>query len=363
MECETEGSEQNEGFDEDIEDEFEEIEVQKRKNLEPGSSSGKKRKIKETDSNEDTNSEEQLEEGKGKSGIASKVSKNKRKKVDSTPSIPSDDEPLIKRMEKKGKNPLYQGKMDAKGHEETDYERDNVGGDEDDLTRNKGNDDQGFLKGIFGNLGLMKKEISSLQLQMQDIVREFDQLNKTTRGERTLGQHIDKLSEVIGNVEEVKNLMKHVPPPEAKNRALDQLITDFQKNIDGLDNRVVSMEKTIKKLANQNCSIMKTVVDNINTLLNKFEQVKGQGSKEVKDDQGPSKFTRANLKKIEGVKAKEMDDLKASAENMNILADQATDLLKTLQLVLCYIFAIFYSSLFLLLILPCTALGANAQFF
>lgn len=55
--------------------------------------------------------------------------------------------------------------MDAKGREETDYERDNVDGDKDDLTHNKGNDDQEFLKGIFGHLGLMK-EISSLQQQM-----------------------------------------------------------------------------------------------------------------------------------------------------------------------------------------------------
>lgn len=84
---------------------------------------------------------------------------------------------------------------------------------------------------------------------------------------------------------------------------------------------MVNIEKMVKKLANYNCSIMKTVTDNINTLLNKFEQGKGQGSKEVKDDQGPSKCTKANSKKIEGVEAKEMDDLEASTKNMNILSD------------------------------------------
>lgn len=135
---------------------------------------------------------------------------------------------------------------------------------------------------------------------------------------------------MIGNAEGVKNLMKRVPPLKAKNRALDQLIKEFQKKIDGLDNKVVNMEKTVKKLTNQNRSILKTVADDINTLLNKFEQGKGQGSKEVKDDQGPSKHTRTNSKKTEGVEAKQMDDLKASAENMNILVDQAADLLKTL---------------------------------
>lgn len=95
MECETKGNEQDEGFDEDTEDEIAEIEVKKRKKLELGSLSGKKRKIKETDSNVDTDSEE----GNGKSGIAGKVSKNKGKNMDRAPSIPSDDEPLIKRME------------------------------------------------------------------------------------------------------------------------------------------------------------------------------------------------------------------------------------------------------------------------
>ena len=57
------------------------------------------------------------------------------------------------------------------------------------------------------------------------------------------------------------------------------------------------MEKTVKKLANQNYSILKTMANNINTLMKKFEQGKGQGSKEVKDDQEPSKCTRANSKK------------------------------------------------------------------
>ena len=96
-----------------------------------------------------------------------------------------------------------------------------------------------------------------------------------------------------------------------------------------MDNKVINMEKTVKKLADRNCSILKNVADNINTLLNKFEQGKGQDSKDMKDDHRPSKRTKANSKKIEVVEAKEMDDLKACVENMNILIDQAANLLKT----------------------------------
>lgn len=42
-----------------------------------------------------------------------------------------------------------------------------------------------------------------------------------SRGELTLGQHLDKLTEVIGNVEEVANMMKRVPPLEVKARDND----------------------------------------------------------------------------------------------------------------------------------------------
>lgn len=115
LECETEGSEQNKGFDEDTEDEVAEIEVKKRKKLDPGGSSRKKRKIREVDSEMDMDSEEELEEGNGKSGIARRVSRNKGKNMDRVSSIPSNDEPLIKRMERKGKYALSQGKVDVKG--------------------------------------------------------------------------------------------------------------------------------------------------------------------------------------------------------------------------------------------------------
>ena len=97
-----------------------------------------------------------------------------------------------------------------------------------------------------------------------------------------------------------------------------------------MDARVGNLEKMVKKLADQNCTILKTVADNFNTLLNKFEQGKGQDSKVMKEDQGPSKRTRDDSKKNEGVEENNLDDMKAYVENMNILVDQAVDLLKTL---------------------------------
>lgn len=43
---------------------------------------------------------------------------------------------------------------------------------------------------------------------------EFEHLNKINRGERTLGQHLDRLIDLIGNFENVTNMMKRVPPLE-----------------------------------------------------------------------------------------------------------------------------------------------------
>lgn len=151
-----------------------------------------------------------------------------------------------------------------------DLNRNKQGEQEEYFEHNKEEDEQGFLKGIMGNPGSIMKDIGTLKQQMQDISRDFDQLSKTTKGERTLGQHIDRLSEVISNAEEVKNLMKCVPTIETKNRNLDQLSKDIQKIMDGLNARVSNMEKIVKKLADQNCIILKTMADNFNTLLNKM---------------------------------------------------------------------------------------------
>ncbi len=62
---------------------------------------------------------------------------------------------------------------------------------------------------------------------MHHIRRDFDQLSRTTKGERTLSQHLDRLSNVIGNAKEVNNLMKIFPPLEAKNKSMKQMMKDM----------------------------------------------------------------------------------------------------------------------------------------
>lgn len=245
-------------------------------------------------------------------------------------SIPFNDKPLIQRMERKTKLASTQNEGEGNVPNEVDLGISRQGEQEHHLDHNKEEVQKGFLKGNMGNPGSILKEIGTLKQKMQVISKDFGQLNKTARGERTLGQHIDRLSEVIGNAEEVKNLMKRLPPIESKNRNLELVNKDIQKRIESPEARVSNMEKTIKNLGDKNCNILKTMADNFNTLLNKMDQARGLDFSVVNKDQGPSKHTRANSKKNAGGGVKKLEEMKATIENMNILADQAADLLKTL---------------------------------
>lgn len=212
---------------------------------------------------------------------------------------------------------------------EGDVERDTQDRGADILNQESAHEDMGNVKAAFGNPGVMNRDIISLKEQMQTIKREFEQLSQSTRGELTLSQHLDKLSEVIGNAEEVKNLMMKVPPLESKNGEMDQLMKDMLKKMDVMENRIGGNENDIKKLADQSYSTLKTASENIKNLVDRLEQGKTQSSMDLKEDQGTRKRTRAFSKKNE-VEDKDMDELRASVVNINILANQAANLLKTL---------------------------------
>ena len=99
FECDTEGSDQDEGYGDEIKDEDEEMVEKKRKNLSLGSSSTKKSKGKEVDYEMETDFEEDIEKvigkkTKGKTGI---ITRTKGKKIEKALNIHSDDEPLIQK--------------------------------------------------------------------------------------------------------------------------------------------------------------------------------------------------------------------------------------------------------------------------
>lgn len=132
-------------------------------------------------------------------------------------------------MERKIKMVSAQDEGDDNVPEEVELDKNKQGEQEHYFEHNREEDEKGFLMGIMGNPRSIWKDVGTLKQQMQVISKDFEQLNKMAKGENTLGQHIDKLYEVIGNAEEVKNLMKRVPSIETKNRNLEQVNKDIQK--------------------------------------------------------------------------------------------------------------------------------------
>ncbi len=245
--------------------------------------------------------------------------------LDERESMHSDDEPLAHHLERKRKFVWYQVNKNAKKVKD-DFD---VDIDEQESKSEGGDSGLGSSKGMFGNSGSIQKDIGILKHKIFLLNKEMEQFSKMARGERTLGQHIDKLSEVIGNAEEVKNLMHKIPMFEAKLRVMDKDIHSVQVKVSKLESKLGNMDKQLKQM-----------VENVSTFHKKNVVGKDQDSPLGVDSQGPSMRTQAHLKKIEETSRK--DEVKAAAETMHSLVDQVMNLINTPQLVSCYSFAKFF---------------------
>lgn len=114
-------------------------------------------------------------------------------------------EAFVEKKGKKGKGEKldvdllsYMGAMDSKGKKkmpkgdvnlnlEDNIENVTVNPGEENLRQSFDFKDHGNVNGVFGNLGLMRRDIDLIKEQMMDIRRDFEHLSKTNRGERTLG--------------------------------------------------------------------------------------------------------------------------------------------------------------------------------
>ena len=124
------------------------------------------------------------------------------------------------------------------------------------------------MRGLHGNpgailneIGVMKSQIQTLGCDIQDLRRVVTHVSQTARGERTLGQHIDRLLDVVGSAEDIKNIMQKGPSMEAKNTAYDSDISEVQGKLSTLEAKFCNIEKLIKQLA-----------DNLSTLLKKMDK-------------------------------------------------------------------------------------------
>lgn len=317
----TEGSFQEKGYDSETHDEMEERLVSTKIGL-VGSSKKKKQGSEKDDSDRERESDfvEEIvrEHAKNRGGI---TGKGKDCAVERD-YLQSDDEPIAKRLESKRKLFRRLGKKKVKPSKEESNSTDH--GEEGSNSEGGHGVGKDFRpsKGLIGNPGSIMKDIDILKHKMVLLNKEMEHLSKTARGERTLGQHIDKLSEVIGNAEEVKNLMHKIPVLEAKQKVMDKDISSIQGRLTKVETRLGNMDKHLRQLG-----------DNMTTFL-KNEAEKSQVSPMGVDSQGPSKRTRANAKKMEENSKKE--EVQAAAETMHSLVDQAVHLMN----IPCWSFAV-----------------------
>jgi len=217
----TEGSVHEIGYDSETQDEAEGDRVNPK--FGSGSSNRKKKKnIVKGDSDQEKESDfvEEIVQRhiKNRGG-----SKDKGKGYqDDRESMHSNDEPLAQQLERKTNLVWGQVNKNAKKvKHDSDADYDEQG------SKSEGCDSGlGFSKGMIGNPGSIK-DIGILKHKMFLLNREMDQFSKISREEITLGQHIENLSEVIGNVEEVKKIMQKIPVMEAKQRVMDKEISSI----------------------------------------------------------------------------------------------------------------------------------------
>ena len=94
-------------------------------------------------------------------------------------------------------------------------------------------------------------------------------------------------------------MMKIMHYLEVKSRDIDQLLRDMQKKLGKLDTRIESIDCVLKKMVDQSGVVLWPTTDNIKILLEKLEKNRKVQVNKEKEEQGPNKQTRANMKKIE----------------------------------------------------------------
>ena len=72
-----------------------------------------------------------------------------------------------------------------------------------------------------------------------------------------MGQHIDKLSEVIGNEKEVKNLMHKIPLMKEKQMVMDKDISNIQGKVSKLETKLGNLDKLFKQMTDNMSNLLK----------------------------------------------------------------------------------------------------------
>lgn len=89
----------------------------------------------------------------------------------------------------------------------------------------------------------------------------------------------------------------------------------------------------MEKIVEHNFQILKASMDNMNILINRFDNIKDkEGDKDQMEKKGHVKRTRANTRNPGDIKGREMDELKNFVDNMKQMAVYVEDIIKIMQL-------------------------------
>lgn len=182
------------------------------------------------------------------------------------------------------------------------------------------------IKGFYDTVNTMVKDIGGLKKDMNVIKR-------ATIGDKPLTENVKELAVAINNVEAIESMASKIIAIEnkVKEMAGNKEVKGMEIAMNNLGSKIDIMELTIKKIAEQNFQILKASVDNMNILINRFDNNKEkEGDKDQLDKKGHEKRTRANTRNKGDIKGRELDDLKTSADDMKQMVVHVEDIMKNI---------------------------------
>ncbi|XP_059068521.1 uncharacterized protein LOC131859027 [Cryptomeria japonica] len=125
------------------------------------------------------------------------------------------------------------------------------------------------IKGFCDTINTMVKDIGSLKKNMNVVKR-------ATISDKPLTENVKELVVAINNVEAIESMVSKIIAIEnkVKEMAENKEVKGMEIAMNNLGNKIDRMELTIKKIAEQNFQILKVSVDNMNILINRFDNVK-----------------------------------------------------------------------------------------
>lgn len=186
-----------------------------------------------------------------------------------------------------------------------------------------GSGDNDTVKVFCETIATMVKDINSLKIDTQAIAR-------FTVGDKPLAEHVKELVAILHNAEAIECMVGKIIAMEKKVNEMGDR-KEMENKMNDFGSRIDRLELNVKKIADQNFQILKLSVDNMNILINRFENnAEKDGDKEKLDKKGHERRTRANTKIKGDIKGHELEELKTSANNMKQMVVHVEEIMNSI---------------------------------